>query len=407
MLKRGFEAERAVVAAFASCKKPSDAEFQALLAPIAKEMEAAQGKTRGRRSAEDNHYKAVAEAMGALSWVCYQPGAGLSLPPQHVEESYQGAEFYSNKVLMEYRQSDPRQVEWTKAVKAVFTELKAFTKKYFSTGIKWNESGVALSAFDGTAPAAGKKKAPPAAPPPPPPGYLQEKAQAGAKPKQPAEGMSAVFSELAKGDGVTAGLRKVTDDMKVKNRADRSGKVTASGPPASDRAPAPAAAKAARPAKTELQNNRKWAVENYRGDRNIVLEVSNPKHGVYLYNCEDCTVQIKGKVNAVSVDKCKRTGVLFDDVVAACEVVNSSGMQMQVTGKCASFQFDKCDGVQLFMSSESLAAEVLTAKCSEINVSTPGASADDEPIEHALPEQFVSRFTNGKFITEPVCHSAG
>jgi hypothetical protein len=28
MLKRGFEAERAVVAAFASCKKPSDAEFQ-------------------------------------------------------------------------------------------------------------------------------------------------------------------------------------------------------------------------------------------------------------------------------------------------------------------------------------------------------------------------------------------
>jgi hypothetical protein len=27
--------------------------------------------------------------------------------------------------------------------------------------------------------------------------------------------MSAVFSELAKGDGVTAGLRKVTDDMKV------------------------------------------------------------------------------------------------------------------------------------------------------------------------------------------------
>mmetsp|Transcript_18911 Transcript_18911/g.49461 ORF Transcript_18911/g.49461 Transcript_18911/m.49461 type:complete len:160 (-) Transcript_18911:182-661(-) len=158
----------------------------------------------------------------------------------------------------------------------------------------------------------------------------------------------------------------------------------------------------------ELQNGRKWAVENHVGARDLVVEGTNPKHSVYMYNCVDCTLQVRGKVNAISIDGCKRVGIVFEDVVALCEVVNSASMQVQVTGRCATFQFDKCDGVQLFLSGGSLAAEVLTAKCSEINVSTPGAGGpDDEMAEHALPEQFVSRFVGGRFVTEPVCHSAG
>lgn len=188
---------------------------QALLAPVAKEMEAAQAKTTGRRSAEDHHYKLVAEAMGALSWVCYQPGVGLSLPPKHVEENVQSADFYANKVLMEHRSSDPRHVEWVKAVKATFAALKALCQSHFATGVNWNASGCALADFSGdAAPApAAPKKAAPKAPPPPPPGFLEERARQSGGPKpaaaKPADGMSAVFSELAKGDGVTSGLRKV------------------------------------------------------------------------------------------------------------------------------------------------------------------------------------------------------
>ena len=74
--------------------------MQGLIAPVAKEMEAAQAKTLGRRTAEDMHYKMVAEAMGALSWVCNQPGTGMSIPPQHIDEAVQGADFYANKVSM-------------------------------------------------------------------------------------------------------------------------------------------------------------------------------------------------------------------------------------------------------------------------------------------------------------------
>lgn len=47
------------------------------------------------------------------------------------------------------------------------------------------------------------------------------------------------------GTGVTSGLRKVTDDMKTKNRADRSGHVTATPAAAAKGAAKPAAAAAA------------------------------------------------------------------------------------------------------------------------------------------------------------------
>ena len=70
--------------------------------------------------------------------------------------------------------------------------------------------------------------------------------------------MGAVFGQINQGAGVTAGLRKVTADMKAKNRApsDRSGKVAAKTAPS-----APKPAKAKGPAKLELQGN-KWVVEN-------------------------------------------------------------------------------------------------------------------------------------------------
>ena len=58
-------------------------------------------------------------------------------------------------------------------------------------------------------------------------------------------------------------------------------------------------------------------------------------------------VQVKGKVNAISMDQCTKTGLVFEDVVSSCELVNSSSVQAQVTGTVPTFAIDKCDGVQV------------------------------------------------------------
>lgn len=43
--------------------------------------------------------------------------AGMSLPEKHIGESWGSAEFYTNKLLMQYRGIDERHVAWVKALK--------------------------------------------------------------------------------------------------------------------------------------------------------------------------------------------------------------------------------------------------------------------------------------------------
>jgi len=96
------------------------------------------------------------------------------------------------------------------------------------------------------------------------------------------------------GDAATSGLKRVTDDMKTKNRADRSGVVVPVSAPSKGGAAAGAgkAGVAARgPPRFELEAGRKWVVENQTGNRGIVIEETDPKQTVYIYNCTDCTIQ--------------------------------------------------------------------------------------------------------------------
>lgn len=61
----------------------------------------------------------------------------------------------------------------------------------------------------------------------------------------------------------------------------------------------------------------------------------------------DPSAQVEGKVNAISLDKCARVGLLFDRVVASVELVNSSSIDVQCMGGVPTLAIDACDGVQV------------------------------------------------------------
>jgi adenylyl cyclase-associated protein len=48
----------------------------------------------------------------------------MRLPAQHVEDATSAADFYANKVLMEWRAKDPAHAPWVAAVKALLQGLK-------------------------------------------------------------------------------------------------------------------------------------------------------------------------------------------------------------------------------------------------------------------------------------------
>lgn len=57
-------------------------------------------------------------------------------------------------------------------------------------------------------------------------------------------------------------------------------------------------------------------------------------------------MQVKGKVNTIMLDACKKVGVVFEAVVASFEAVNCAGLQVQCTGACPLVNLDKTDGCQ-------------------------------------------------------------
>ena len=429
LFAKAFEAEAVVVSAIATCKKPDVGALQKLLLPVGELMMKVGEKAEGRRTDQFNHCKTLAEAVQALSFVAFQgPDMGMSMPVAHVSEAWQSAEFYSNKILMQYRASAPEHVEWVKAVKdLVDTSLKQYVKEHHTTGPAWNPKGGDVASWKPSAAGSAPKPAggPPPPPPPPPPGALTAPRGGGPPPPPPpppgslnangaapapapAGGMNAVFKELNKGEAITSGLRKVTDDMKTKNRADRVGLVADAPKANGSSAKAAPAAPAAKPARFALDGKR-WAIEHQVGNKSMVIEDVNPKQTVYAYDCVDCVITVKGKANNIVLDKCKKTALVFDDVLATAEMVNCASVQVQCTGTVPTVIADKVDGCQIFLGPASYGAEITTAKCSEVNVvCLPPEGSEEDAEETPVPEQFVTkRGADGKWHTVPLGHSGG
>ncbi|CAK9181458.1 unnamed protein product [Ilex paraguariensis] len=327
--------------------------------------------TEGRRSDFFNHLKTTADSLTALAWITYAgKDCGMSMPIGHVEESWQMAEFYSNKVLVEYRNKDPNHVEWAKALKELYVPgLRDYVKTHYPLGPVWSATGKTTV----SAPLKTPTSIAPA-PPPPPPASLFSSESPQPSASHPKEGMAAVFQEIGSGKSVTAGLRKVTADMKTKNLSDRTSVVTASE---KGHVSSSSFSKAG-PAKLELQMGRKWVVENQIGRKNLVIDDCDAKQTVYIFGCKDSVLQIQGKVNNITVDKCTKMGVVFTDVVAACEIVNCNGIEVQCQGSAPTISVDNTAGCQLYLSKNSLEASITTAKSSEINVLVPGVEPDGD-----------------------------
>lgn len=52
---------------------------------------------------------------------------------------------------------------------------------------------------------------------------------------------------------------------------------------------------------------------------------------VYVYKCVNSTITVKGKLNSIVLDSCKKTSVVFDNLVSSVEFINCQSVQMQVS----------------------------------------------------------------------------
>lgn len=111
-------------------------------------------------------------------------------PGPHVKEMNDAGQFYTNRVLKDWKDKDARHVEWTKAWVQTLSELQKYIKQFHTTGLVW----------------AGKTPVSAGACPPPPPGGPPPPVGMPAMANMSLnDGRSALFAQINQGEGITKG----------------------------------------------------------------------------------------------------------------------------------------------------------------------------------------------------------
>ncbi|XP_026202369.1 adenylyl cyclase-associated protein 2 [Anabas testudineus] len=391
MVNHALQTQRAFLKLAATHQEPAQTELHDLLKPISDHIHEIQNfRERNRGSSFFNHLSAVSESIPALGWI-----AVTQRPGPYVKEMNDAATFYTNRVLKDYKETDRRHVDWVRSYLSIWTEMQSFIKQHHTTGLAWSKSGpiAPSSLFD--PPAAPSAPCPPP-PPGPPPVFtdddpLPQTGSAGAQ-------HSALFAQLNQGMDITKGLKRVSDDQKTHKNPN----LRTHGTPTKNKAPgAVSSQKAAvqkRPPLLELEG-KKWRVEYFEQKHDLIIEETELKQVVYVFSCNNSTLQIKGKINSIIVDNCKKLGLVFENVVGIVEIINSKAIQLQVLGAVPTISINKTEGCQVYLSKDSLNCDIVSAKSSEMNIMVP--EGDDDYREFPVPEQFKTVWDGSKLVTEP------
>lgn len=378
-------------------KAPTPADLPVVIKPLQDAIMAVTDfrNHKSRPREHFNHLSTISESIPAFGWVCVAPR-----PLDYMNEMSGAGDFYSNRVLKDFKET-PGHKEWTIAVRAMYSALKTYVTANHKAGVTWNGNGapateVAAKIYGGKAGPAAPPPPPTACPPPPPPAPACVAAPAAASTTD------ALFAALNKGADITSGLKKVPRDQMVHKNPELRGTSVVREADLNKNKKAAVAPKAAqavqRPAKLALEKGTKWNCEFQKNAQDIVIEATM-KHSVYIYKCEGSVITIKGKFNSVTIDGCKKCGIVVDTLLSSIDIINSQSTKIQINDRAPIVNIDKSDGAQVFVKrATGLSTEFITAKSSEVNVCL--VEDNGEYSESFIAEQFITKFKDGKFVTE-------
>ena len=147
------------------------------------------------------------------------------------------------------------------------------------------------------------------------------------------------------------------------------------------------------------ERSSKWIIANHNHDMSnnnkivLTIYVYDSKQHVYIHNCHGVNIQIQGKkTNAILMEDCSNTNVVFGTVIGAYEVVRCQDVALQTKGMCPTFSLDMTDKVTVWLSEETRKiSSFVTSKCTQVNISIPIDGDESNRKEIPLPEQFVHR----------------
>lgn len=424
LLKNSFLVQLDLINLAVKAKQPdySSPEFMNIAKQINENITSiTELKDKNRQSLVFSYLNAVVEGALVLSWFA------IPTPLSFISDIKGAAQFWTNKVLKEFKANDPNSIEWVTTFLKLFDNLKIYVKEYHTTGLKWNTTPSAMdfkeavaqmqSTSSSNVPVAVATDAPAAAasappPPPAPPASVFEVKTDDSK-SASSGGMDAVFAELNQGEDITKGLKKVDKSQQTHKNPElrtsstvpgSSSTTTKSGVPP-PKPKKPSTLKTKKPPRKELIGN-KWFIENYDSQPNEgepILVEANKDESVFIGKCSNVFIQIKGKVNAISLSETEKCSLLLESCISGLDIVKSNKFGIQVENFLPQISIDKSDNGSIYLSKESLNTEIFTSCSTAINVNLP-VGEDDDFVEFPIPEQLKHTFSNGKLISSVYEH---
>lgn len=138
--------------------------------------------------------------------------------------------------------------------------------------------------------------------------------------------------------------------------------------------------------------DQQWKVEFQQGVKEpLHLSDLSIKHKVYIYACKDAVIYVDAKCTSVNVDNCRNVTIVLDSLLSGVEVVNCKKVKIQCNKALPSVAIDKTDGITVGLAWPCRAAQIVTSKSSDMQVTFPLTEAEDADwVEQPIPEQFVS-----------------
>lgn len=407
LFKQAFDEELQFLRAAVQSKKPdySSKEFLEILKPINDcIIKIVELKDQNRQSQFFPYLNAVAEGAPLFSWTT------IETPVSLVSDFKDAAQFWTNRVLNQFKETDSNAAAWVKNFLAVFDQLKEYVKQYHTTGVAWKNDGLAfdeaikktVSSAANVPATASSGAAPPPPPPPAPPASVFETDTSASDGSS--TGIGAVFAEINQGEDITKNLKKVDRSQQTHKNPELRAASTVPGKAPPPRPKKPSTLKTRKPPRKELVGN-KWFIENYEGESDPIIVEANKDESVFIGHCSNVLIQLKGKVNAVSLNESDSTSIILDSCISGLELIKCGKFGIQVEHTLPQITIDKCDEGNIYLSKESLQTELYTSCSTGINVNYP-VGEDGDFVEFPIPEQLKHSYANMKLNTTVFEHAA-
>ncbi|CCW63319.1 unnamed protein product [Phytomonas sp. EM1] len=247
---------------------------------------------------------------------------------------------------------------------------------------------------------------PPPPPPPPPP--------VASVPAPPRSAANALFEEIrSAGDSIASRLRHVPEYKKVYKWKVKHGTLDMSAlelrkkqaemrklkesEESAGQGHTGAAKNQTKGPVLLLENGKRWLVSSHVGSPEqqlrVCLDGVQMQHTVCVQDCRYVSLEVKGKVNSVSIVHCHKAQVALSSVVSSVEILGCTDIDVQVAEAAPSVVVENSSTVNIYLLSpeHSRETDIFSTRITTVNVLFPSRDDPEDMVELPLPEQFVSK----------------